>query len=212
MKLALATLALVQANDDDRAFVNVDGFMNAAAPSWWNKHPADKRLKWLGNNVDKFFDTHFLENDKLRGHFDDYVEDMEAIEAACEPGARKRRDDNQEGQANSNDDEEDGDFMESDNRTRKVTGNIVKDVDRFTKNLARWAKYEIYDKGGKCEFLGLRLLNRMDRLRWYVHYRYCDKVDDSVNFCDKYYWAADGVTVRKDPRNPTHWIQNVFER
>lgn len=52
----------------------------------------------------------------------------------------------------------------------------------------------------------------MDRLRWYVHYRYCDKVDDSVEFCDKYYWANDGVTVKKDPRNPTHWIQNVFER
>ena len=43
-------------------------------------------------------------------------------------------------------------------RTRKVTGNIVKDVDRFTKNLARWAKYEIYDQGGKCEFYGLRLV------------------------------------------------------
>ena len=64
----------------------------------------------------------------------------------------------EEGEANSNDDEEDGDFMESDNRTRKVTGDIVKDADRFTKNLARWAKYEIYDQGGKCEFLGLRLV------------------------------------------------------
>ena len=66
----------------------------------------------------------------------------------------------EEGQANSNDEEEDADFMETStgDRTRKVTGNIVKDVDRFTKNLARWAKYEIYDQGGKCEFYGLRLV------------------------------------------------------
>merc|ERR1712086_845886 len=220
MKLALATLALVQANEDPRAFVNVDGFMTSTPVTWWNKHPAEKRLKWLENNVDKFFETHFvgtdmnLEQNSLRSHFADYVSDMKSIEAACEQGSRKRRDDNEEGQANSNDDEEDADFMETStgDRTRKVTGNIVKDVDRFTKNLARWAKYEIYDQGGKCEFYGLRLLNRMDRLRWYVHYRYCAKVDSSVNFCDKYYWAADGVTVRKNPRDQSHWIQNAFER
>lgn len=93
MKLALATLALAQANEDDRAFVNVDGFMSSSPPSWWNKHSADKRIKWLGNNVDKFFDTHFVENDKLRAPFADYVADMKAIEAACTP-ARKRREDN----------------------------------------------------------------------------------------------------------------------
>jgi len=227
MKLALATLALVQANEDPRAFVNVDGFMTSTPVTWWNKHPAEKRLKWLENNVDKFFETHFVGNwvwetpgannpgMNLRQHFRKYVSQMKTIEARCKPGSRKRRDEDEaEGQANSNDEEEDADFMETStgDRTRKVTGNIVKDVDRFTKNLARWAKYEIYDQGGKCEFYGLRLLNRMDRLRWYVHYRYCAKVDSSVNFCDKYYWAADGVTVRKNPRDQSHWIQNAFER
>ena len=100
MKLALATLALVQANEDPRAFVNVDGFMTSTPVTWWNKHPAEKRLKWLENNVDKFFETHFvgtdmnLEKNSLRGHFADYVSDMKSIEAACEQGSRKRRDDN----------------------------------------------------------------------------------------------------------------------
>ena len=58
--------------------------------------------------------------------------------------------------ANSDDQEED--FMDATDLTRKVTGDIVKDVDRYTKNLARWAKFQIYDQGGKCEFLGLRLV------------------------------------------------------
>ena len=48
--------------------------------------------------------------------------------------------------------------MDATDLTRKVTGDIVKDVDRYTKNLARWAKFQIYDQGGKCEFLGLRLV------------------------------------------------------
>jgi len=173
MKLALATLALVQANEDPRAFVNVDGFMTSTPVTWWNKHPAEKRLKWLENNVDKFFETHFVGNwvwetpgannpgMNLRQHFRKYVSQMKTIEARCKPGSRKRRDEDEaEGQANSNDEEEDADFMETStgDRTRKVTGNIVKDVDRFTKNLARWAKYEIYDQGGNCEFYGLRLV------------------------------------------------------
>jgi len=208
MKLALATLALVSADENDRAFVNVDGFMQEPAPAWWNNHPADKRIKWLKNKNVNFFDTHFPEGSPLQGLFEDYIYDMEKIQSACEPG-RRRRDD---GSSNSND-QEDGDFMEENNLTRKITGDIVKDADKFTKNMARWAKYEIYDQGGKCEFLGLRLLNRADRLRWYVHYRYCQKVDDSVSFCDKYYWAKDGSgNVRKNPRDDSHWIQNAFER
>jgi len=209
MKLALATLALAAANDDDRAFVNVDGFMSADPPSWWTKHPAEKRLKWLGNNNVKFFETHFPEEHrKLQPLFEDYIQDMQRIEAACQPGRRRR---DEESSSNSSDQEEEEDFMDATDLTRKVTGDIVKDADRYTKNLARWAKFQIYDKGGKCEFLGLRLLNRADRLRWYVHYRYCDKVDDSVSFCDKYYWTENGY-VRKDPRDDTHWIQNAFQK
>jgi len=209
MKIALATLALASADENDRAFVNVDGFMSAPAPVWWTKHPAAKRLKWLGNNNVKFFETHFPEeNRQLQDLFADYLMDMEKIEASCEPG-RRRRDEESNPSANSSDQEED--FMDATDLTRKVTGDIVKDVDRYTKNLARWAKFQIYDQGGKCEFLGLRLLNRADRLRWYVHYRYCDKVDSSVAFCDKYYWTANGQ-VRKDPREDSHWIQAAFAK
>ena len=91
MKLALATLALAAANDDDRAFVNVDGFMSADPPSWLTKHPAEKRLKWLGNNNVKFFETHFPEEHrKLQPLFEDYIQDMQKIEAACQPGRRRR--------------------------------------------------------------------------------------------------------------------------
>ena len=100
MKLALATLALAQANEDDRAFVNVDGFMSSSPPSWWNKHSADKRIEWLGNTwLNTFFDVYFNDNyfnendNPLRPLFADYVADMKAIEAACTP-ARKRREDN----------------------------------------------------------------------------------------------------------------------
>ena len=64
----------------------------------------------------------------------------------------------EESSSNSSDQEEEEDFMDATDLTRKVTGDIVKDADRYTKNLARWAKFQIYDKGGKCEFLGLRLV------------------------------------------------------
>ena len=166
MKFSLACLAAVTANaleDPDRKFTNKNTFMVSNPPKWWNKHSAEKRHQQLERNTDRFFDSHFpgmKAEDNLKLLFVDLISDAARIKGSCEQdSSRKRRafTDKEEG-----DDEEadvdDEDPMTVGTNTRKVVGEIVPDAKKYALNVARWIKYEVYDLGGECEFLGLRMV------------------------------------------------------
>jgi len=208
MKLSLACLAAVAVNaqeDDDKKFSNKNTFMVSNPPKWWNKHSSDKRMDWLEKNTNKFFSMHFdglTAESQLKPLFEDLLEDATRIKTECSQlGNRKRRAftaDEEEGQEYAVDDE--GDPMDNQSAaggTRKVTGDIKADAKKYTLNVARWIKYEVYDLGGECEFLGKRMLVRTDRLRFYVHYAYCKQVDVDQDFCDWFWTKFDGVHPRK---------------
>ena len=174
MKFSLACLAAVAVNaqegDDDKKFSNKNGFMNSSPPKWWNKHSSDKRMEWLEKNTNKFFKMHFdgtKAEDNLKPLFEDLIADARRIEISCDSSdvSRKRRafsaddeEENDDGDATA----DEGDPMDADtsaaNGTRKVTGAIKKDAKRHSLNIARWIKYQVYDQGGECEFLGLRMV------------------------------------------------------
>jgi len=173
MKFSLACLAAVAVNaqeDDDKKFSNKNTFMVSNPPKWWNKHSADKRMEWLEKNTNKFFKMHFdgtKAEDNLKPLFEDLIADAKRIEISCDSSdvSRKRRafsaddeDENDDGDATA----DEGDPMDADtsaaNGTRKVTGAIKKDAKRHSLNIARWIKYQVYDQGGECEFLGLRMV------------------------------------------------------
>ena len=171
MKFSLACLAAVAVNaqeDDDKKFSNKNTFMVSNPPKWWNKHSADKRMEWLEKNTNKFFNMHFdgmKAEDNLKPLFEDLLDDAARIKTECSQlGNRKRRAftaDEDEGQEDAVADE--GDPMAPDtsaaNGTRKVTGDIKNDAKKYTLNVARWIKYEVYDLGGECEFLGKRMVS-----------------------------------------------------
>jgi len=207
MKFSLAFLAAVAVNaqeDDDKKFSNKNTFMVSNPPQWWNKHTAQKRMDWNVKNTNKFFSMHFAgmkAEDNLKPLFEDLLEDAARIKTECSQlGNRKRRAftaDEEEHQEDATADE--GDPMtttSASDGTRKVTGDIKADAKKYTLNVARWIKYEVYDLGGECEFLGKRMLVRTDRLRFYVHYAYCKQVDVDQDFCDWFWTKYDGVHPR----------------
>ena len=166
MKFSLALLAAASAApDDDRKYVNKNSFMNSNPPRWWNKHSAAKRHEWLANNVEKFFDTHFGPDAKaqtrLKNMFVDAVEDLAVYKAKCEADGRKRRDAEEHQGYTDGEAAEDGqdplDEVQQD--TRKVTGDIEADIVKLPLNIARWAKFEVFDLGGECKFLGKRAVS-----------------------------------------------------
>ena len=90
---------------------------------------------------------------------------------------RKRRafisDDDEEDWDEDYAEDYDSDPMNDDGEvtTRRITGNPKKDIKKFTLNFARWIKFQVYDKGGECEFVGSRmvsfyLLSSFPSLQW----------------------------------------------
>jgi len=207
MKFSLACLAAAAVNaleDPDRKYTNKNTFMVSKPPKWWNKHSADKRHEMLEKNTNRFFSTHFpgmLAESNLKPLFEDLIADAERIKGSCEPGpSRKRRGftATEEGDnVDATDDDTDPLEDDSNSKTRKVVGEIKADAQKYALNVARWIKYEVYDLGGECEFLGLRMLTRTDRLRHFLYYAYCKQVDREQDFCD-FFW---GKWNGKHPRN-----------
>merc|ERR1712128_338218 len=153
--------------DDDKKFSNKNTFMVSNPPQWWNKHNAQKRMDWNVKNTNKFFSMHFAgmkAEDNLKPLFEDLLEDAARIKTECSQlGNRKRRAftaDEEEGQEESTADE--GDPMtatSASDGTRKVTGDIKADAKKYTLNVARWIKYEVYDLGGNASSLASECLS-----------------------------------------------------
>lgn len=225
MKVSLACLAAVTvAAPEEKKFVNKSKFMTSEPPKWWNKIPAvPDRFEWNQDNTDKLFSIHFAGKPAsvhLKKSFEDLLEDAIRIKSSCSSGRKRRAFSNDDEQEDDYDEDsyedEEGDPMADTNgdiATRKVVGNIKKDIKKYTLNIARWIKYEVYDLGGECEFLGHKMLARTDRLRWYAHYAYCKQVDESQSFCKGYYDKFDGVHPREHgkplkkfpaPERPSH--------
>ena len=49
--------------------------------------------------------------------------------------------------------------MAGGDRNSFLIGEVNKDIEKYTKNIGRWAKFMIFDQGGECEFLGERLVS-----------------------------------------------------
>lgn len=213
MKFSLACLAAVTVNaldDPDRKYTNKNTFMVSNPPKWWNNHGAEKRHQQLVRNTDKLFDAHFpgmKAEEKLKLLYEDLINDAFRIKGSCEPGSsRKRRafTDQEEGDDEAAAEEEvDQDPLEDDSnsKTRKVVGEINADAKKYNLNVARWIKYEVYDLGGECEFLGLKMLRRTDRLRHYMYYAYCKQVDREQDFCD-FFWGKWNGAHPRDHKKP----------
>ena len=166
MKFTLALLAAASANpDEDRKYVNKNSFMSSNPPRWWDNHSSQKRHDWLIKNVDKFFEAHFAPDGKaqkkLKPLFEDLIDDLEKYKANCNPDARKRREAEEQQGYTDGEAPEDGEdpLDEVEQGTRKVTGNIDKDITKLPLNIARWAKYEVFDLGGECRFFGRRAVS-----------------------------------------------------
>ena len=219
MKISTVTqLAAIVAGQGERKFTNKPSFMTGATPAWWNKHSADNRMKFITDSVAKYFEMHFPEDSKavqkLQPLFEDAIGDMDRVRGSC-AGGRKRRDDEEGAKEGDNEEEEEEetDFMEADpaqKSTRKVTGDIKKDTHKFVTAQGRFVKEEIYNKGGECEHIGLRMLTRLDRLNAYLYFNYCHQVDDTADFCSTRYYKDDG-SLRPHPRQ-SNWYQTTFER
>ena len=217
MKLSLACFAAAVAANDERFFTNKPeyeegGFMTKSPPKWWNDHSTDEWHSFLYRKTETVFDAYLpgKASLKLKPLFVNLIEQMAKIADKCAPGSkRKRRSDSDETHLVDQ-------IHERDDSKNYLTGKVDTDTDKYTKDVARWAKWVIYDQGGKCEFLGLRLVSqtlfliqgltlylqlvRTDRLRWYMKYAYCKQTDDTEKFCTKFYHNYDGAHPRKHDR------------
>ena len=172
MKFSLALLAATATanNGDDKKYINKPNFMSSEPPRWWGNMGAEDRIGWIGRQNRKLFKLHFdggKPQDNLKKLFDDLIADASVIYENCRPGAgRKRRAftaEDPEGQEEAVADE--GDPMVEDPttvETRRMSGDIEKDNKKLTLNLARWIKYNIYDLGGQCEYMGHRLVSGLE--------------------------------------------------
>ena len=111
--------------------------------------------------------------ENLKPLFDDLIEDSLRIHGSCNPATlrhygRKRRqvpdttDPKLEDISDWRLEVDETDPMVEDPNTiemRRMSGDIEKDNKKLTLNLARWIKFNIYDQGGECEFLGNRLVS-----------------------------------------------------
>ena len=167
MKVSLACLAAVTiAAPEEKKFVNKSKFMQSEPPKWWPREPAyPERFQWNQENTEKLFSIHFADKPaslNLKPLFEDLLADAEKIYSLCAPGRKRRAFTSDDDDYEEDDYEDDSDPMDEstgDLSTRKVVGNIKKDIKKYTLNIARWIKYEIYDKGGECEFLGHRMVS-----------------------------------------------------
>ena len=167
MKFSLACLAAVTVNaleNPDRKYTNKNTFMVSNPPKWWNKHDAAKRHQQLERNTGKFFDAHFPDmkaSNRLKPLFADLIADAAKIKDSCEPGSSRRRrafTAQMEGDDAVVEDDQDPLEDDSNSKTRKVVGEITSDAAKYALNVARWIKYEVYDLGGECEFLGFKMV------------------------------------------------------
>ena len=167
MKFSLALLAATATanNGDDKKYINKPNFMSSSPPRWWANMEAEDRITWIGKQNRKLFKMHFdggKPQENLKPLFDDLIADAGRIFQSCNAGRKRRAftQDDPEGQEEAVADE--GDPMVEDPttvETRRMSGDIEKDNKKLTLNLARFIKYNIYDQGGECEFLGHRLVS-----------------------------------------------------
>merc|ERR1712242_108010 len=201
MKFSLACLAAA-AVADERKFSNNDDFMASSPPSWWDKFTPAERHGFLSKNNELMFDAYLpgKASLKLKPLFADLIADMARIKDSCQPGSssRKRR---------SADEGEDP--MAGGDRNSFLIGDVNKDIEKYTKNIGRWAKFMIFDQGGECEFLGERLIKRTDRLRWFMKYAYCKQTDSGASFCAHNYDKFDGVHPREHRQPWKHYSRPI---
>ena len=170
MKLSLACFAAAVVADDERFFTNLPeqqagGFLTKDPPKWWDDKSTADRYLALVENTELVFNT-YLPNRasrKLKPLFVDLIEDMKRIADKCVPGStRKRRSDSDE--THLVDQIYEGEDPMAGGERSYLSGNVDKDTDKYTKDVARWTKWVIYDQGGLCKFLGHRMVSLIDFL------------------------------------------------
>ena len=169
--MVLVAVALAKS---DRKFTNKEDFMNSKTPGWWNDFSADKRMHWIKNAPNKFFDMHFQRisagNVRLRSLFLDIAGDIDRIRSRCSKNnkntirMRRRTDEFNAQMENINETiglNEDSDPMNEKINIlgRKLRGDIAGDIHNFISHQGRFIMEEIYRKGGNCEFIGVRLVS-----------------------------------------------------
>ena len=160
MKLLLTCLAAAVAANDERFFTNKPeqeegGFLTKSPPKWWYDHSTDEWHSFLYQKTETVFDAYLpgKASEKLKPLFVNLIDHMAKIADKCAPGStRKRRSDSDETHLIDQ-------IHERDDSKSYLTGNVNTDTDKYTKDVARWTKWVIYDQGGKCEFLGKRLVS-----------------------------------------------------
>lgn len=175
MKVFVVLTAVALAKSD-RKFTNKEDFMNSKTPTWWKDFSADKRMYWIQNAPNKFFDMHFPRisagNVRLRALFLDIAEDVDRIRGRCRKNNKnnirmRRRTDEFRGPLlnGSNisgmelDDDSDPMSEQINILGRKLRGDIAGDIHNFVSHQGRFIMEEIYRKGGNCEFVGVRLVS-----------------------------------------------------
>ena len=180
----------------ERKFTDQESFMTGGAPAWYANQDSDTRMESIKCRMPVYFDKYFEGKlDGLRGLFEDNADDIEKVYEQCGDQSRQARA-VQKGW---------------DPCTSWVKDDAHKDFGSFVWYQGLFVRENILKAGGaRCEFLGRRILTRLDRLNGYLEYAVCDKIDRSIPFCSWRYFDQDG-NKRTHPRNNS-WFQNKFDR
>jgi len=182
---------------DDRVFANSIHFIQGSMSSW-REVSGENQLKVIQRGTDDFFDTFFVGDDKktvrvrdnLKKLLADTKNKMDSARARCSPWNvdRKRR---------------------STEVSERWT--MPDDVQTAWHQLfvlyARYVREETYPK---CPKKALRFYKRLDRLRLYTGFHFCDLVnDENAVMCDTpLRFNANGVPFphpRKNPKIEHHY-------
>ena len=85
-----------------------------------------------------------------------------------------------------------------------ITGNAMDDFYKIFWGHAAWIR-EVFLQNQICDTsIGMKMLRRVDRLRFYHVWNYCDKIDRSARPCDWVFWKK-GTNKRQSRLHPRTW-------
>jgi len=192
MKLHYLLATAVFGEVEERRFTE-KWFIKGPMPNNWYDHPPQSRLQWATSKVKvgnkkNIFDQYFTimkkdgakrRENNVEGRLLGFLKKVKAESQPClnpsQTTGRKRRS-----------------TSAIEDRTT-WTGDAGADLEQWFLNIARYLKYEMFDKGGdlpgECKFEGLRLIHELERHRHVTLWRYCHSIDNTNAVCDDHYWC-----------------------
>lgn len=190
MKVLLSLIATF-GHADEKKYSNNADFLTGGA-DWlgnWSYEIGTQRLNvHLGRETAKFFELYFGRERGQKRHalrmtalLADVRGDMAGMRSKCSKTGRRRRDD--------------GEY------DRKVDGiDPIKDFNGLFNQYANWNRMELLEN---CPQMAMKQLKRIDRLRLSTGWNYCNKVDNSSEYCKR------SMNTGKHPRTRP-WVDNKY--